>query len=228
MISSFEIANPIVRAEDIEFDDNQVVEDDGAISIDELNANDDSDNSNLDNDNNAENLNKDEDKVNEDNELNDDSKVSDDSDANDIVNEDKNDKQTDDVSDNVDSESINDSNEVVVPSDFSEYHSDTFDFSIGYPKNWYFAGSTPSKAGSIRHYDFGDKPLDEEDGDVSLDIFNGDVHNGKSSVINGESVYISNNGDKVVYSVVKNGKTYSVEGPKSDENVIRNMILSIK
>jgi len=227
MIASFDLANPIIGDEDVEFDDTLVVEDDGSVSVEDLEKGaagagvldegqdegdmNDSGDVELDNEGaaNNEDVNKNSD---DDSTLNKDDSVVDDNESN--VEESEGSDETDSIAE--------------LPKNFAEYKSDTFNFSIGYPANWYFEGATPTETGSIRHYDFSSKPLDKSNPLIGIDIIRGDAKKGSVVNINGVSVYKSVDGGNIIYYRVVDGKTYKIEGSNSNDSVMKNMISTIK
>jgi hypothetical protein len=112
---------------------------------------------------------------------------------------------------------------------YTSLESETFDFAMMYPKNWYYAGSSPIEQNSIRHYAFDSKPL--EDGNtplISLDIFSGSSATGDEMIVNGTSVFKEMYGDKLILSVVKGNRIYKISGTSAQENVMFSMAGSIK
>lgn len=119
---------------------------------------------------------------------------------------------------------------VDVPDNFTVYESDTFDFSVGYPKSWYFAGTPPTEKGSLRHYDFSNQSFEEEDtkGIISLDVFGAGNTSGTKLNVNGKTIYKDSSGGNVSYFYEKDGQTYRISGQEQYQDTIMKMVSSIE
>jgi len=112
---------------------------------------------------------------------------------------------------------------------YTKLESDSFNFSMQFPKSWYYAGETPTESGVLRHYDFGDKPLDEQTGSVSLDVMSGSVPSGSSVSVNGKTLTKVTNGDSVEYYYQGDGtRVYRVSGPASSASTLATMASSVE
>jgi hypothetical protein len=119
---------------------------------------------------------------------------------------------------------------VQVDGSFTKLINETFDFSLMYPKSWYYQGTAPSETGSIRHYDFSTSSFDEDDAKivVNLDIFNGEKTSGSELQVNGTKIYKETNMGGTNLYFFKGGKTYKVSGASSHEDVMLKMVSSIE
>lgn len=117
----------------------------------------------------------------------------------------------------------------VAISGFTKLESETFNFSMQFPKSWYYSGTTPTEAGVVRHYDFGSKPLDEQEGSVSLDVMSGSVPSGTAVTVNGKNLVKVTSGDDVEYYYKGDGsKVYRVTGPASSASTLATMASSVE
>jgi hypothetical protein len=115
------------------------------------------------------------------------------------------------------------------PSGFSKMQSDSFHFSMQYPKSWYYSGSTSSEAGVTRHYEFGSKPLEESPGPVSLDLMSGPIPSGTPTAINKIQIVKQVSGDSVIfYAKASGSRLYKITGPASSESTLLQMASSIE
>jgi len=111
---------------------------------------------------------------------------------------------------------------------YEKLESDSFKFSMLYPKSWYYSGSAGTESGVIRHYEFGSKPLEDVPGDVSLDLISGSVPSGSSSTINGKEVTVVNSSNGVeIYTKGSGSRIYRFMGPSSEKATLLNMAASI-
>ena len=117
----------------------------------------------------------------------------------------------------------------VAISGFTKLESETFNFSMQFPKSWYYSGTTPTESGVVRHYDFGSKPLDEQEGSVSLDVMSGSVPSGTAVTVNGKNLVKVTSGDDVEYYYKGDGsKVYRVTGPASSASTLATMASSVE
>ncbi len=112
---------------------------------------------------------------------------------------------------------------------YTTLQSDTFRFSMQYPTHWYYSGDISSDPNTIRHYDFGTKPLDEVPGTVTLDILSGTAPGGSPTKFNDKTLYIATGGDMVtVYAKGKGNRTYKFSGPSSQKDNLMQMAGSLQ
>ncbi len=112
---------------------------------------------------------------------------------------------------------------------FATLSSDVFNFSLQYPKSWYYAGSAGLETGVVRRYDFGSKPLDEAPGSVTLDIMTTSMPSGTSLNLNGKTAAKSYSGSTLnIYVQGSGGRVYKVSGPKTEESTLLQMAGSIE
>ncbi len=112
---------------------------------------------------------------------------------------------------------------------YSSFTSTGYKFALQYPKSWYFGQSTTDETGVIRRYDFGTKPVDEEPGNVKLDIVSGSAPAGTSVNVDGKTLVKTTGGDTVSYYYKgENGRLYRVSGPSSMDGSLMNMISTIE
>lgn len=124
--------------------------------------------------------------------------------------------------------STTDTSDVAI-SGFTKLESETFNFSMQFPKSWYYSGTTPTESGVVRHYDFGDKPLDEEEGSVSLDVISGSAPSGTAVTVNGKDLIKVTSGDEVQYYYEGEGsRVYRVTGPASSASTLATMASSVE
>ena len=115
------------------------------------------------------------------------------------------------------------------PSGFTTMDSESFKFSIQYPKSWYYSGSGSTETNVIRHYEFGTKPLEETPGSVTLDLMSGSVPGGTVSDVNGNSVTtVSSDGTVNLYVKGSGSRIYKISGPSSQESTLLQIAGSVK
>lgn len=98
---------------------------------------------------------------------------------------------------------------VATPDGYREFESTPYQFKINYPDDWYYSGGNGG-------YDFHNEPI-EEDTDALIRL---DMNNSGSE----GSLY---SGDKVLITVKKENRYYTVSGPKILESVVIEMANSI-
>lgn len=114
--------------------------------------------------------------------------------------------------------------EAVEISDYSLLESETFKFTLQYPKNWYYAGSASSETDVIRHYDFGAKPLDDEPAIVGFDVMSGVIPTGTTVTVGGKTVIKVTSGGKVyIYVQGEGSRYYRLSGPSVYESTLLQM-----
>lgn len=112
---------------------------------------------------------------------------------------------------------------------YAKLQSDVFNFALQYPKSWYYAGSAGSDTGVIRHYEFGSKPLDEQPGNVFMDVMSGTVPGGSQVTANGKTVTKTSSGSNTVLYVQGTGsRVYKITGPSAQESTLLQMAGSIE
>ncbi|MDA1060273.1 MAG: hypothetical protein O3B47_00585 [bacterium] len=97
-----------------------------------------------------------------------------------------------------------------------------------YPSSWYYAGSAGSDNGVLRHYGFGDKPLDEGNEILSLDVISTDIPGSATSTIAGRDYVeiFSASGSYTVYSSIGN-HNFRLSGPSEYQDLLIKMAASI-
>lgn len=110
---------------------------------------------------------------------------------------------------------------------YTEFKSESQKFSIHYPKNYYFAPATTTNAGVSRSYDFGNKPLEEQPGDVKLDIISGTIPAGKDYKIGTNQVVLVEKGDLNEYYVKVDSKVFRLTGPSPKQAILQQMAGSL-
>lgn len=112
---------------------------------------------------------------------------------------------------------------------YSKLASDSFKFSVQYPKGWYYSGSAPTETGVVRHYDFDNKPLEDQIGSVQFDIMSGSVPAGSSVSVNGKTVTKVTNGDSVsFYSQGSGSHVYRITGSATQESTLETIISTVQ
>lgn len=111
---------------------------------------------------------------------------------------------------------------------YEKLESESFKFSMQYPKSWFYSGSAGTDQSVIRHYEFGSKPLEEVPGAVSLDLMSGAIPAGSSTTVNGRDVTVVNTASGVeVYSKGSGSRIYRFSGPSTDKATLMNMASSV-
>lgn len=110
---------------------------------------------------------------------------------------------------------------------YTEFKSDSQKFSIHYPKNYYFAPASTASSGAARSYDFGSKPLEEQPGDIKLDIISGTSPSGKTYKIGENEVILVESGDTNQYYVKTDSKTFRLTGPSPKQAILQQMAGSL-
>jgi hypothetical protein len=109
---------------------------------------------------------------------------------------------------------------------FSTFSSESAGFSVQYPKSYYFASAALS-SGASRSYEFGGEPLEENPGDILLDILRGEVPDGKSTSYGGVAMTSVKNGSIVSIYVENNDKVFKLTGPSTKEGMLKQMASTI-
>jgi len=130
-----------------------------------------------------------------------------------------------DFSEDEDSDSTEEPDDIAIVEGYEEYASDSFDFTVQYPKSWYFEGSAGG-SGVIRHYGFGDEPLDESSADISLDLLS-TAESGESVSYGGKQLTKVKSGSSVEIYFEGGSRVYRLSGPASQESVLLQMASSI-
>lgn len=112
---------------------------------------------------------------------------------------------------------------VVTENGYALFENPNYKFTIQYPKKWYYSSKTTTDKNSIRHYEFGPKPLDKEEGTVSLDLFPGKIPVGTVVKIGTkEVVVVEKQGRVQIYCPSKFKRWYRLVGPlKEKENLLK-------
>ncbi len=121
-------------------------------------------------------------------------------------------------------------NKFVSVDNYDTFSSDSLNFSIKYPKGFYFSASYNDKDAS-RTYEFSNMPLDDGGvGDIRLSILNKNSAKGLIENINGKNIYIDKSvGDgNYYYYFENNNKTYRISVPANKSSIGEAMISSIE
>lgn len=141
---------------------------------------------------------------------------------------DKDKADDDEEGDDVKDETDDTDDEPIAVSGYDTFESDSFDFSVLYPKGWYYSGEAGFGTGSLRHYEFGSESLENEDSDVSLDVMSGDMPSGSSLVVNGAEVTkVSSGGLVEIYIKGEGSRYYKITGASGNESILTQMASSI-
>ncbi len=107
------------------------------------------------------------------------------------------------------------------------FESVPFSFKASYPKIWYYAGTKSSDPDISLHYGFSDKPVDETNELISMDILKSDLPAGKKiNLKNGEGRETSS-GNKTQIYVEIDDVVYKFSGDEKYRNLMLNMAASI-
>ncbi len=111
---------------------------------------------------------------------------------------------------------------------FNVFENETFEFSIEYPKNWYYSGGNTDDSEVVRRYEFGDEPTDETPGNVYLDVYSGEVPSGRDISSGGNTVIESTSGNTVELYVETETGNYRLTGPVSIKSTLEKMANSLE
>ncbi len=107
---------------------------------------------------------------------------------------------------------------------YNTFKSESFNFSLMYPKNLYFGSAKSEEKDVIRRYDFGYKPLEEQPASLHFDLISGDLPSGTSINVNGKSAVKVLNGDGVtLYLKGAGSRVYRFAGASGDEQILIKM-----
>lgn len=114
--------------------------------------------------------------------------------------------------------------------DYSTFENSSYKFSIQYPKKYYFGRVDSSENSVISSYSFGHKPIEENLGNITLDLLSGALPKDNSTKPDSDkSIAKSLNGETVSFYFKGNGsRVYKLSGPTSEEKVLVQMIQSLK
>ncbi len=113
-------------------------------------------------------------------------------------------------------------------SGFETFKSESQNFTIQYPKSYYFGSTSPASADAIRSYQFGSSPLEESPGEITLDIISGGMPDGKTTEYGGVSMVRATTTSGVELYFEKSGKVYRLSGDKSDEGLLKQMASTLQ
>lgn len=111
---------------------------------------------------------------------------------------------------------------------YETFESDSVGFEIAYPASYYFEGQNSDESGVSQIYTFADGPLDENDPLITVEIKRGDSPASNPTEINGETVYITESGNKITATRKIDGRMFVVSGPSISRETILGMASSIK
>ncbi len=126
-----------------------------------------------------------------------------------------------------DEEVVKEADDTEVADGFNVFENETFEFSIQYPKNWYYSGATSSDSDVVRRYEFGDEPTDEQAGNVYLDVFKGTIPEGSSAGADGNITIVSEGGTVELY-IEGEDRNFRLSGPGSLENTLLDMAKTLE
>ncbi len=155
-------------------------------------------------------------------------------DEDDVANDDAENSDIEDEADVTDNSSEDDDNsaseddDTEVADGFNVFENETFEFSVQYPKNWYYSGGTSDDSGVVRRYEFGDEPTDEEPGNVYLDVYNGNIPSGSSVSSDNNTIIKTETSGTVEIYVETDGGNYRLSGPSSIESTLIQMAQSLR
>jgi hypothetical protein len=101
------------------------------------------------------------------------------------------------------------------------YENKTVKYSLQYPSNWYYAGSSSKETNGLHQVSFGTKPLDTTPASITLTVFKGSM---SSLGLTGNRVV---DGDSVSLYVEKDGRVYRLTGSNSLETTMQQMSQTI-
>ena len=116
----------------------------------------------------------------------------------------------------------------VVKEGYNYFQSSTYDFQAQYPSNWYYSGNGGS-GDVLHHYGFSNKPVENGNELVSIDIVSGSLPAGSPiSVGSNQGVKVTSDGETVIYIKRSDGSLYKIHGTSSNEAYIIDVAASIK
>lgn len=130
------------------------------------------------------------------------------------------DEEVDDVID--ESEEVDSSITSGEMSGFSTFSSETQKFSIQYPKSYYY-GSVSANTGALKSYQFGTEPLEEQAGEINLDIVSSVPDAGKETEYAGKVMTVVSNGGQVSVYAEQGGKVFKLTASSSREGLLKQM-----
>lgn len=103
-----------------------------------------------------------------------------------------------------------------------------YSFGANYPASWYYAGSTSTETGVLRHYGFRDEPAEDNNELISLDVISGPIPStAQKQPFSDIDLYLEKSDGNVALYTVLDGKTFKVSGDSDYEDIIFNMAASI-
>lgn len=109
---------------------------------------------------------------------------------------------------------------------FETFKSEGLNFSMQYPKNYYFSSVSPS-TGATRTYQFGSQPLEEAPADLTLDLVNSIPTEAKMAEYNNKSFRKTNSGTQTSLYLNENGKIFKLTGPSTKIDLLEQMLGSV-
>ncbi len=135
----------------------------------------------------------------------------------------------DEEDDEGETEAIVENDDTEVADGFNVFENETFEFSIQYPKNWYYSGGDSNDNGVARRYEFGDEPTDEQPGNVYLDVYNGNIPSGTTTVSSDiNSIVKTGSGNLVEIFIETEDDSYRLSGPANIESTLIQMAKSLE
>jgi len=110
---------------------------------------------------------------------------------------------------------------------FNVFENETFEFSIQYPKNWYYSGAASSDSDVVRRYEFGDEPTDEKSGNVYLDVYKGTIPAGSTAGADGNITIVTSGGTVELY-IEGDSRNFRLSGPGSLEKTLLDMAKTLE
>ncbi len=108
------------------------------------------------------------------------------------------------------------------------FESDTFGFSVEYPKSFYFEAVDTDEDKVVRQYQFGSEPLEDKPGEISFQLMADYLPEGQIQQIEGKDVVVKSEAGTVEVWVDGNSRIYKVIGPATMQDEILTMALSIE
>jgi len=108
--------------------------------------------------------------------------------------------------------------------EFSSFESLPYNFSMSYPKNWYYAGSYPTEAGVTYNYGFSDESVEDDNEILMLDIISTDLPSGTPIII-GDFKAVKTGGS--LFTSVDN-RNFKLSGDEEYQDLMIHMLSSIE
>lgn len=133
----------------------------------------------------------------------------------------------DDEDGSADEDAEADADDTEVADGFNVFENETFEFSIQYPKNWYYSGVASSESNVVRRYEFGDEPTDKKSGNVYLDVYKGSIPDGSVAGADGNITIVTEGGTVELYIEGEN-RNFRLSGPDSLKGTLLYMAKTLE